>query len=157
VTVTMPTCPPPHVLVVDDEEAVCAALQAQITGHGYRVSLAGSVKEATEVIRRGTVDLLILDLLLPDRDGTELILKLRSDRDMLRVPIIVVTAAPLESAKQAIMTNFAIPALTKPWSEKELLERVEGAFVGTVSALRGRTNQGAVAPEDPTQVQGDET
>jgi DNA-binding response OmpR family regulator len=89
--------------------------------------------EALDKIQREQPSVVILDLVLPKMEGTEIILKMKSDKNMVRIPIIVVTGAYLGRGKAEILNAFSIPALLKPWQETELLDRVEGAFLGTAA------------------------
>ena len=78
----------PHVLVVDDEPQIRRFLDIGYRAQGYRVSLAGNAAEALEALAGGDVDLLVLDLGLPDRDGSEVLHDLRGWSDL---PVIVLT------------------------------------------------------------------
>ena len=62
-----------------------------------------------------------------------MILKMKSDKEMIRIPIIVITGAHVDGAMAQILRNFAIPALLKPWQEPELLDRIEGALLGAAT------------------------
>jgi DNA-binding response OmpR family regulator len=80
--------------------------------------------------------MVILDLVLPGMEGTEVILQMRGDKDLMRIPVIVITGANVGGAKAEILSSFSIPALSKPWQESELLDRVEGAFLGATAFSR---------------------
>jgi len=130
VVIGLPIVESPTLLIVDDEPAVLALLSGQVSGQGYRVMTAENGIEALNMVRSHHPDLLILDLVLPGMGGAEVILQMRSDKDLMRIPVIVITGAHVESAKAEIMNNFSIPAMSKPWRESELLDHVEGAFLG---------------------------
>jgi DNA-binding response OmpR family regulator len=89
-----------------------------------------------ETIKREKPDLLILDLQLPGLEGTDVILKLKANLEMMRKPVVVLTGLRLNDKQQKILSNFGIPTLQKPWNEDELREHVETAFLGTVTAIR---------------------
>ena len=110
----------PHVLVVDDEPQIRRFLDIGYRAQGYRVSLAADAREALLVLARGDVDLAILDLGLPDRDGGDLLRELRGWSDM---PVIVLTARFAEDEKVALLDAGANDYVTKPFGVKELLAR----------------------------------
>ncbi|MBN2301528.1 MAG: response regulator [Lentisphaerae bacterium] len=137
VCVHMPTSEAPLLLIADDEEGIVQLLTNQLRNHGYRTLSAFDGQETLKMIKIHKPDLVLLDLVLPDIEGTEVILKMKSDKDIMRIPTIVITAAHLGRAKAEILRSFAIPALAKPWNESELLDSVEGAFLGVTSLAGG--------------------
>ena len=68
--------------------------------------------------------------MLPEVEGTEVILKMKGDEALTKIPIIVITGAHVGEAKSHLLQSFAIPALAKPWDESELIELITGAFLG---------------------------
>jgi len=136
VYMSLPVADAPRILVVDDDPAVRDLLEQQMVSQGYHVITAGDGEEALEVIAMKKPDAVILDLVLPKVEGSEVILKMKSDKELRRTPIIVVTGASVSRAKGEILQNFGIPAISKPWQEAELLDRVEGAFLGTAVVSR---------------------
>lgn len=113
----------PHVLVVDDEPQIRRFLDIGYRAQGYRVALAANASEALAVLAQGDVDLVVLDLGLPDRDGGDLLRELRSWSD---VPVIVLTARYAEEQKVALLDAGANDYVTKPFGVKELLARSRG-------------------------------
>ena len=136
VYVSLPSVSAPSILIVDDEPAVLKVLETQISAQGYHVMTACSGEEALAVIEKKHPDLVVLDFILPGMEGTEVILKLKSDKSKARIPIIVVTGAEVGRARAQILNSFSIPALSKPWQESELLDRIEGAFLGVAALNR---------------------
>jgi len=136
VVVGLPIVESPTLLIVDDDPAVLALLAEQVEGQGYRVMTAEDGIEALKMVKSHHPDLVVLDLVLPGMEGSEVILQMRSDKDLMRIPVIVVTGAHMGSAKAEILSSFSIPAMSKPWQESELLDRVEGAFLGTTAFSR---------------------
>lgn len=148
VYVSLPTTAPPTVLVVDDEPAIRAVVQAQVERRGYRVVTASSAEEALACCDKEPISVMVLDLILPDIDGTQLILQLRHRKQSMRLPIIVLTGSHIGRAKAEILSSFAIPTISKPWREEELLDRIEGAFFGgTVFGRQVEGSAGNAAPE----------
>jgi two-component system KDP operon response regulator KdpE len=130
------TVPPPHVLVVDDELQIRRFLDIAYRAQGYRVSTAASAADAIAALAQGDVDLLVLDLGLPDRDGGDL---LRELRGWSGLPVIVLTARFGEDEKVQMLDAGANDYVVKPFGVKELMARSR-AF------LRTRPDQTGVAP-----------
>ncbi|MEF9979295.1 MAG: response regulator transcription factor [Thermomonas sp.] len=121
----------PHVLVVDDEPQIRRFLDIGYRAQGYRVSLAGNAGEAMSALAQGDVDLLVLDLGLPDRDGGEVLRELRGWSDL---PVIVLTARFAEDEKVRLLDAGANDYVTKPFGVKELLARSRGLLRMQVAA-----------------------
>ncbi len=135
VSISMSLAEAPSVLVADDDESVVKSLSAQIGACGFRVAAVGSGEEAYAAIKADPPDAIVLDLVLPDMDGTELIMRLKTEGPLARIPIIVITGAHINRAKAGILRNFGIPAVPKPWEADDLIEKVEGAFFGRTPFL----------------------
>jgi chemosensory pili system protein ChpA (sensor histidine kinase/response regulator) len=118
------------VLVVDDEPQVRELLHTQLAAHGYEVIGCASGQEALESIRGGKTEILVLDLILPDMDGVEIIARIKSQHDWRRLPIVVITGAEVDKARREILQGFAIPAFAKPWKQDDLVRCLEEAAVG---------------------------
>ena len=136
VTVTVPSAPPPVVLVVDDDPSVLKALAAQLKSFGYSVKEAAGGHEAMRLAEGGGIDLIVVDLVLRDIHGCDVILKLKSSAAMRYVPIIAVTGATVDENRLDVLTRFAVPTLPKPWRQQELQEAIEGALIG-MTAFQG--------------------
>ncbi|MEJ8737016.1 response regulator transcription factor [Erysipelotrichaceae bacterium HCN-30851] len=115
----------PLIMVVEDDvqirNFICFALQTE----GYKTVIAGTGKEAMKSFINETVDLILLDLGLPDVDGMEVISKIR---EFSEVPIIVVSARDQDSEKVKALDYGADDYLIKPFSSSELLARIRVAF-----------------------------
>ncbi|HZO62289.1 MAG TPA: response regulator transcription factor [Gaiellaceae bacterium] len=110
-----------RVLVVDDEPQILRALQLKLGGAGYAVETAASAGEALMKAAMRPPEAIILDLLLPDRNGSEVCRELRA---WSRVPIVVLSAVGDEAEKIAALDAGADDYVTKPFSGDELLARV---------------------------------
>ncbi len=126
----------PRVLVVDDEPQIRRFLDIGYRAQGYRVALAANASDALAVLAQGDIDLMVLDLGLPDRDGADLLGELRGWSD---VPVIVLTARFTEDEKVTLLDAGANDYVTKPFGVKELLARSRGL-------LRMRANSNAPVP-----------
>ncbi|MGC8669175.1 MAG: response regulator [Chthonomonadales bacterium] len=110
-----------HVLVVDDELAIRRFLTAILTAHGHLVYEAEDARTALREASDRRPDVVLLDLGLPDMDGTEVIRRLRKTSQM---PIIVLSVREREEDKIAALDAGADDYLTKPFGVGELLARM---------------------------------
>jgi two-component system OmpR family response regulator len=111
-----------HVLVVDDEENIRFLLDSALTHFGFEVETAESGRAALKRIADAPPDLVILDVMLPDLDGFEVVRRLRADG--IRTPILFLTAR--DSTDDAVhgLTLGGDDYVTKPFSLEELIARV---------------------------------
>jgi two-component system nitrogen regulation response regulator GlnG len=115
----------PHVLIVDDEEAVCWALSRGLDRDGYSVATAASAEEAFELAARRQPDVVFLDVRLPGLDGLTALAQLREIAG--DAPVIVITAfGDLTTAVKAVQEG-AFDYLTKPFDYEQALKAVERA------------------------------
>ena len=115
----------PRVLVVDDESQILRALQLKLRAAGYAVETAATADEALMKAAMRPPEAIILDVLLPDGNGTEVCRELRS---WSAVPILVLSAVGEEREKIAALDAGADDYVTKPFSGEELLARLRAAL-----------------------------
>lgn len=112
-----------HILVVDDEKDIRMLFKDELVDAGYGVLLAESGKEALEKLREHKIDLLILDLRMPDMDGIEVLQQVReSDKEL---PIIVCTAVRGLKDDYSIWEGNVSAFITKPLDLDELRRKVD--------------------------------
>jgi two-component system KDP operon response regulator KdpE len=114
-----------RVLVVDDEPQFLRALATNLRGAGYEVETATSAAEALSAAGLRPPDAVILDLLLPDGSGTDVLRELRSWTD---APVVLVSAVGDEDEKIAALDAGADDYVTKPFAVGELLARLRAAL-----------------------------
>jgi two-component system KDP operon response regulator KdpE len=112
------------VLVVDDDRQIVRALRINLTAHGYHVLVAADGKTALRTAADAHPDVIVLDLGLPDLDGTQVIDGLRG---WTNVPIIVLTARHAPRAMVHALDAGADDYVTKPFGMAELLARIRAA------------------------------
>jgi len=117
---------PSKVLVVDDEPAIRRFLRSSLTSQGYQVSEAEDGTAALDNLRRNAVDVLVLDLGLPDISGFDIIERLRGQG--ATVPIIVLSSRTDETGKVKALDLGADDYVTKPFGIDELLARLRAAL-----------------------------
>src|SRR6516162_3641304 len=146
-----------ELLVVDDEPFLRAAVGASLRLLGFAVSTAEDGGRALRLARDRPFDLVVLDVMLPDTDGFEVVARLR--RDGLRVPVIFLTARDTQADKVTGLTIGGDDYLTKPFGLEELAARIRTVLPhpprrqrGAGAHLRGhRTGPGQLrgAPRRP--------
>jgi response regulator RpfG family c-di-GMP phosphodiesterase len=126
------------ILLVDDEPALRELLRATFEGADVSVDEAGSGVDAETRIRRRRPDVIVLDLRMPEMDGTELCTRLKADPATRDIPIVVLTGADAEEARRAQRAG-ASEVVRKPFSPLDLVavvQRVSGAKPGPVRPPR---------------------
>jgi two-component system phosphate regulon response regulator PhoB len=113
-----------RVLVVDDEKDLVDLISYNLTRGGYEVLTSHSGSEALEIARRDMPDLVVLDLMLPGLDGTEVARRLKGDSRTAAIPIVMLTARSEETDVVVGLTLGADDYVTKPFSMKILLARI---------------------------------
>ena len=115
-----------HVLVVEDDPAIALGLRINLEAEGYRVTLADDGERGLQVIRAERPDLVVLDVMLPRKNGFEVMHELRAEG--ISVPIIVLSARTGEMDKVTGLELGAEDYVAKPFSLAELLARVRVAL-----------------------------
>jgi two-component system KDP operon response regulator KdpE len=114
-----------RILLVDDEVSIQRAVAPLMRSRGYEVDVAGTGADALAQVEQRPPDLVVLDLGLPDLEGTEVCRRIRSAST---VPIIVLSARGGEADKVSALDLGADDYVTKPFSPEELLARIRVAL-----------------------------
>ncbi|MCU0308242.1 MAG: response regulator transcription factor [Thermoleophilia bacterium] len=115
-----------HILVVDDERAIRRLLRLYLSEAGYTVAEAATGDEALEQVRKGGIDLVLLDLMIPGVDGLGVTRRVRESNPTL--PIIMVTARDDEAHRVTGLEFGADDYVTKPFSPREVVARVRAVL-----------------------------
>jgi two-component system phosphate regulon response regulator PhoB len=124
----MPGMPGKQILVVEDEQPIREMIAFSLRRAGFVVREAGSCREAREQLADKRPDLVLLDWMLPDISGLELAKLLKRDKDTRELPIILLTARAEESDKVAGLEGGADDYMTKPFSPRELVARINAVL-----------------------------
>jgi two-component system KDP operon response regulator KdpE len=116
---------PPQILLVDDEASIQRAVGPLLRSRGYQVEIAGTGHEALRLVHDRPPDLIVLDLGLPDIEGTEVCRRVRAQS---AVPIIILSARGNEADKVQALDLGADDYVTKPFGPEELLARIRVAL-----------------------------
>ena len=113
------------VLIVDDERNIMISLRHLMSKAGYEVLHAGDGEEALAIAESAAPDLILLDVMIPKRDGYDVCQSIRAMPDLKKTRIIMLTAKGLEVAMEKGLALGADAYLTKPFSTKELVATVQ--------------------------------
>ena len=122
-----------RILVVDDDREVVRLMRAYLEQAGYEVLVAYDGESALHSLRRDNPDLLLLDLMLPDRDGWDITRTVRADPGLANIPIIMLTARIDTIDKIVGLELGADDYVTKPYDPREVVARVRARLRGTGS------------------------
>ena len=124
-----------HILICDDEKDIVNALKIYLSSEDYTLHTAYNGKEALQIIRTEPIDLLLLDIMMPEMDGIETMRRLR---EQYKLPVILLTAKSEDTDKILGLNLGADDYITKPFNPMEVLARVR-------SQLRRYTQLGSAA------------
>ncbi len=115
----------PHILVVDDHADIRDLLKRFLEQHGYRVSCARDGREMKKLLEHSTIELIVLDLMLPGEDGLTLCRELRVHS---AIPIVMLTAMGEDMDRIVGLEMGADDYLAKPFNPRELLARIKAVL-----------------------------
>jgi len=113
-----------RILVVDDDKEVVRLMRAYLEKAGYDVLVAYDGETAVYTLRREIPDLLLLDLMLPDKDGYDITRLVRADTALAHIPIIMLSARVEDTDKIVGLELGADDYVTKPYNPREVVARV---------------------------------
>ena len=113
------------ILIVDDERLMRAVLQHNVILAGYDVIVASNGREAMQKIQEVTPDLIVVDLVMPDMNGFEMLRRIRSNKETMQTPVIVVSALQSQTDIEEAKASGADIYLTKPIKPEEFIKHVK--------------------------------
>lgn len=116
------------ILLVDDEPDLVELLKARLEVNNYAVITANSGTVCLQKARTENIDVILLDLVMPDMDGYETCRRLKEMAEVKNVPIILFTAFYASNVKEKTKKLGAFDYIVKPFEPKQLLERIERAL-----------------------------
>jgi two-component system, OmpR family, response regulator len=115
----------PHVLIVDDERDILDPLAAYISKNGFRVSKARDAAAAREMLAGHSIDIALIDIMMPGEDGLSLTGFIRATS---KIPVILLTARAEETDRIVGLELGADDYVTKPFSPRELVARIKAVL-----------------------------
>ena len=143
-----------NILVCDDEKDIVSALRIYLTAEGYNVLEAFSGAEALEILDEKKVDLVLMDIMMPEMDGISAVAKIREQSN---IPVLFLTAKS-EDADMILGLNIgADDYITKPFKPVELIARVRShlrryTMLGGIEQKQSRLQVGGIALDDDSKL-----
>jgi len=125
----------PHILVVDDDREIRELVTRYLSKHGLRARAAANGREMRRALDDWSIDLIVLDLMLPGEDGLSLCRRLRADSN---IPVIMLTAMGEETDRIVGLEMGADDYLAKPFNPRELLARIKAVLRRAEGGQAGR-------------------
>ena len=143
---------PKHILIVEDERPIREMIAFGLKRAGFEVREAEDSRAARSELANKRPDLLLVDWMLPDTSGLELTRALKRDRETRDLPVIMLTARASEADKVAGLDGGADDYLTKPFSPRELLARVNALLRRTSGPDDGEPGVDARSGRSPREL-----
>ena len=148
--VTMPPgsrTTPTSVVVVEDDPASADVLQRRLQANGMKVAVGRDGGEGLALVRQIVPDLVLLDVMLPDTDGYDVCLRIKSDGAVAHIPVIFLSARGEVVDKVRGLSCGAADYVTKPWNAAELLARIDAVLLQARNARPPRLEPEEVRPQ----------
>jgi two-component system, OmpR family, alkaline phosphatase synthesis response regulator PhoP len=129
-----------RILVVDDDHEIVRVVRAYLEQAGFQVIVAHKGEDTLHLMRRESPALVVLDLMLPDRDGWDITRIARSDSTIKSIPIIMLTARIEDTEKIIGLELGADDYITKPFNPREVVARVRSVLRRAIPELSARKN-----------------
>ena len=113
------------VLVIDDEPGIIEIVEANLEGDGFEVISASNGKEGLEKIKSEQPELVVLDVMMPEMDGWEVLRSLEKDENTAGLPVIMLTAKAADEDYIYGLEEGAVEYITKPFLPQELVNRIK--------------------------------
>ena len=126
------------ILVVDDEDDILNSLELVLQEKGYEVLTAGGGQEALTQAQMAKPDLVLLDIMMPQMDGWEVLKLLRVDDETAKVPVAMLSARTDAQDRVQGLQEGAVDYIFKPFSLEDLLNKIESIF-GQAEASQSTT------------------
>lgn len=144
-----------RVLVVEDEPDIAALVAYQLAHAGFGVRTASTGTEALRALEMDPPDLMVLDLLLPEVNGLDILESVRAKEETQSLPVVVLTARGREADRIRGLELGADDYLAKPFSPRELVLRVEAVLRRSGSDANGQSGRGQKLRAGPVVVDVD--
>ncbi len=123
----------PTILIADDDEILREFIEYRLTGHGYEVHCAADGREALRIVEAERPTLVVLDGMMPYMDGFEVLRRIRQNRELESMPVLMLTFRKQENDIVGALRSGANDYLVKPFMAEELLARIARLLDGARS------------------------
>jgi len=134
-------------VVVEDDPASADVLQRRLQANGMTVAVGRDGGEGPALVKKIVPDLVLLDVMLPDTDGYDVCLRIKSDGNTSHIPVIFLSARGEVVDKVRGLSCGAADYVTKPWNAAELLARIDAVLAQARSARAPRLEKPTVRPQ----------
>ena len=115
----------PKILVIEDEQNIQKLIRVNLTARGYQVLVAPDGEKGLSLAQLEHPDLILLDLMLPGMSGWDVLIALKANPKLRKIPVIIMTALEQEREEDKVRSMRAAGYLMKPFSVGELIHEVE--------------------------------
>lgn len=112
-------------LIIDDESSTSLLLRWLLRDEPYQTFTANSFKEAVNLLRENAFHLILLDLIMPDVDGFEMLDYLKADKRLQKIPVIIVSVKSDMESIEAALRKGARDYIVKPYNTRDLRNKIE--------------------------------
>lgn len=114
-----------RVLLIDDNQNLTTMTHRALTKSGYEVHVENNALQAMDAIRRVRPEVLVLDMMMPGRDGGDILAEIRADHSLHKLPVVVLTALAKEAAHMSRLGGVESPVLGKPVELRTLIAEID--------------------------------
>jgi DNA-binding response OmpR family regulator len=116
------------ILVIDDEPSIHRLIQIILEDEGFQIVGLGDKGDAKQSIEKGKPDIIILDIMMPEVDGFEILRMLKGDEGTKDIPVIILTVRSLQEDMEKARSLGADLYMTKPFQPAELVNAIKAVF-----------------------------
>ncbi len=133
------------ILVIDDEPGIIEIVEANLEGDGFVVVSASNGKEGLEKIKSESPELVVLDVMMPEMDGWEVLRRVEQDPDTAGLPVIMLTAKAADEDYIHGLEEGAVEYITKPFYPQELVNRIKITLMVLNPRMRDERRRNLIA------------
>ncbi len=133
------------VLVIDDEPGIIEIVETNLEGDGFEVISASNGKEGLEKIKSEQPELVVLDVMMPEMDGWEVLRRVEQDPDTAGLPVIMLTAKAADEDYIHGLEEGAVEYITKPFYPQELVNRIKITLMVLNPRMRDERRRNLIA------------
>ena len=116
------------ILVIDDDYFMRKLIEVMLVKDGFSVLQASSIEEAIDILSGNKIEIITCDIMMPDMDGIAFLKQLKSNNKFAHIPVIVITAAGVQSTIQEAIEQGACCVVEKPFTDTEIIGAIQAAI-----------------------------